>query len=193
MKKLINPFETFSEKQLLFFGLSATILGTFLGFIFNARFDGVLDLHFNTSVTWQEVAVDNLINLLTLSILYFIAGKIINPKTRAIDVLNISLICRIPFYILPFFNVNQVMFRSSQEIMENFQNGHFTEISSTNLILNLAFSVIAILLLLWFVILLWNGFKIATNAKGKKAIIVFIISLLLTEIVSKYLINYLNK
>ena len=193
MKKIVNPFETFGEKQLLFTGLVATLLGIYIGFIFNARFDGVVDLHFRESVTWQEVALDNLINIVVLSIVLFVAGKIINPKTRIIDILNSSLISRIPFYILPFFNVNQIMFHSSNEMMESIQNGQFSEITSTNLILTLVFSLVAILLLICFVILLWNGFKIATNAKGSKAIILFVVSLFVAEIVSKYLIIYLNK
>ena len=193
MKKIVNPFETFSEKQLLFTGLVATVFGIFIGFVFNARFDGVVDLHFSESVTWQEVALDNLINIVVLSIVLFVAGKTINPKTRIIDILNSSLISRIPFYILPFFNVNQIMFHSSNEMMESIQNGQFSEITSTNLILTLVFSLVAILLLICFVILLWNGFKIATNAKGNKAIILFVVSLFVAEIVSKYLIIYLNK
>ena len=193
MKKIVNPFETFSEKQLLFTGLVATVFGIFIGFVFNARFDGVVDLHFSESVTWQEVALDNLINIVVLSIVLFVAGKIINPKTRIIDILNSSLLSRIPFYILPFFNVNQIIFRSTNEIMESIQSGQFSEITSTNLILTLVFSLVAILLLICFVILLWNGFKIATNAKGNKAIILFVVSLFVAEIVSKYLIIYLNK
>ncbi len=190
---MFNPFENFDEKQLLLTGLFATLLGIYIGFVFNARFDGVVDLHFRESVTWQEVALDNLINIVVLSILMFIAGKIINPKTRIIDILNSSLISRIPFYILPFFNVNQIIFRSSNEMMESIQGGQFSEITSSNLILNLAFAVIAIPILICFVILLWNGFKIATNAKGNKAIILFVVSLFVAEIVSKYLIIYLNK
>lgn len=188
MKKLLNPFETYSEKQLLFFGLIGSLVGVIVAYLFNARFDGILDIHFDEMVTWKEVIVDNLINVLVLSVLLFAVGKIINPKTRFIDLFNASLICRIPYYFMPVFNSNNYMFQIGEEIMSTIQKGNFNEISTMSVISNLIFAVLAIISLIF---LLWNGFKIATNAKGKKPIILFVTGLLLAEILSKNLINYL--
>jgi hypothetical protein len=60
-----------------------------------------------------------------------------------------------------------------------------------SVISNLIFTIFAVLAIISLIFLLWNGFKIATNAKGKKPIILFVTGLLLTEILSKNLINYL--
>jgi hypothetical protein len=54
------------------------------------------------------------------------------------------------------------------------------------------FSFVAIFTLIWFSVLLWNGFKVATNAKGIKNIILFIFTILVVEIVSKYIITTFN-
>jgi uncharacterized protein YjeT (DUF2065 family) len=34
MKQLYNPFELYSERQLLIFGLVLTLIGSFLGYLF---------------------------------------------------------------------------------------------------------------------------------------------------------------
>ena len=51
MKKIFNPFQNFSEKQLVLFGSIITIIATALAVLLNGRFDGVLDLHFVEKTT----------------------------------------------------------------------------------------------------------------------------------------------
>jgi hypothetical protein len=119
-------------------------------------------------------------------------GKLINSKTRFVDVLNASLIARIPFYILPFFNFNNVMYDVSNRTYDIMVAGSFNAISTPDIILLMLFSFVAIFTLIWFSVLLWNGFKVATNAKGIKNIILFIFTILVVEIVSKYIITNFN-
>ena len=192
MKQLYNPFELYSERQLLIFGLVLTLIGSFLGYLFNGRFDGIIDFHLLESVIFLEVVLDNFFNAVLLTILLFINGKIINSKTRFVDVLNASLLARIPFYILPFFNFNNVMYDVSNRTYDIMVAGSFNAISTPDIILLMLFSFVAICTLIWFSVLLWNGFKVATNAKGIKNIILFIFTILVAEVVSKYLITTFN-
>ncbi|HRZ31403.1 MAG TPA: hypothetical protein P5188_03755 [Flavobacterium sp.] len=192
MKQLYNPFELYSERQLLIFGLVMTLIGSFLGYSFNGRFDGIIDFHLLESVTFFEVVLDNFFNAVLLTMLLFINGKLINSKTRFVDVLNASLLARIPFYILPFFNFNNVMYDVSNRTYDIMVAGSFNAISTPDIILLMLFSFVAICTLIWFSVLLWNGFKVATNAKGIKNIILFIFTILVAEVVSKYLITTFN-
>jgi hypothetical protein len=192
MKQLYNPFELYSERQLLIFGLVMTLIGSFLGYSFNGRFDGIIDFHLLESVTFFEVVLDNLFNTVLLTTLLFITGKLINSKTRFVDVLNASLIARFPFYILPFCNFNNVMYDVSNRTYDIMVAGSFNAISTPDIILLMLFSFVAIFTLIWFSVLLWNGFKVATNAKGIKNIILFIFTILVVEIVSKYIITTFN-
>jgi hypothetical protein len=192
MKQLYNPFELYSERQLLIFGLVMTLIGSFLGYSFNGRFDGIIDFHLLESVTFFEVVLDNFFNAVLLTMLLFINGKLINSKTRFVDVLNASLLARIPFYILPFFNFNNVMYDVSNRTYDIMVAGSFNAISTPDIILLMLFSFVAICTLIWFSLLLWNGFKVATNAKGIKNIILFIFTILVAEVVSKYLITTFN-
>jgi len=192
MKQLYNPFELYSERQLLIFGLVLTLIGSFLGYLFNGRFDGIIDFHLLESVTFFEVVLDNFFNTVLLTTLLFITGKLINSKTRFVDVLNASLLARIPFYILPFFNFNNVMYDVSNRTYSIIVAGSFNAISTPDMILLMLFSFVAICTLIWFSVLLWNGFKVATNAKGIKNIILFIFTILVAEVVSKYIITTFN-
>lgn len=192
MKKIYNPFEIFSERQLLIFGILFLAIGSFLGFLFNGRFDGVLDLHFVEFADFYEVLLDNLINTMVLTILLFLLGLFINPKTRIIDLLNTALIARIPFYILPVFNINNHMYRITDAMMDLVATNNLEAIAVTDTVFMAIFGILALTTLVWFAILLWNGFKIATNAKGIKIIVLFIVIVLLAEIASKHIIFQFN-
>ena len=51
MKKLLlNPFEKNPETRLFIFGLAVTAIGSYLAYIFNGRYDGVIDLHFTNNI-----------------------------------------------------------------------------------------------------------------------------------------------
>ncbi len=189
-KTLFNPFEKYSEKNLLIFGITATFLGSFVGFVMKARFDGIVDMHLVESIEWHEPLVDNIINALVLFVLFFAFGKMINPKTRAIDILNVSLICRIPIYLVALTNIGGYLEKSTQNMMDkiDFENMYnVPQFELSDMVIILAFSVVMILLLIYMIVLFWKGFRTATNSKGAKNIIIFIVLFIVAEILSKYL------
>lgn len=195
MKKLlINPFEKISETKLLLFGIAITLIGSYLGFIFNGRFDGVIDLHFSEQVTFLQPFIDNVVNVFSLSISLFFFGRIINKKTRFIDILIPSLVARLPFYFLPFTNVNNFMVTFSNEIIGNLdlKNPINFHIETLDLIAILLFALVSIGFLVWFVVLLFNGFKIATNCKTPNQTLLFVFGIILAELLSKTLMYFIN-
>src|SRR5690554_3097774 len=194
-KVLFNPFEKYSEKTLLIFGISATLLGSLVGYLMNARFDGIIDMHLVREVQFQTILIDNIINTLVLFILFFVFGKIINPKTRAIDMLNVSMICRIPMYLVALGNIGGYLERATQSMLngidlDNLQN--IPQFEMLDLFVILIFSVVSIGFLVWMIVLLWKGFKTATNTKRTRDIIIFIMLFILAEVLSKYLIGTFN-
>ena len=194
-KILFNPFEKYSEKTLLIFGIVATLLGSFLGYLMNARFDGIVDMHLVREVQFQTILIDNIINTLVLFILFFVFGKIVNSKTRAIDILNVSLICRIPMYLVVLGNIGGYLERATQSMLngidlDNLQN--IPQFEMLDLFVILIFSVVSIGFLVWMIVLLWKGFKTATNTKRTRDIIIFIMLFILAEVLSKYLIGTFN-
>ena len=196
MKKvLFNPFEQFSERPLILFGISVTILLSMTGAFFNARFDGVIDLHFSTPTFFINTLTDNAVNIVILSLALFTLGKFRNNKTRFIDVFTASLIARIPYYILPFFNWNNTVLVESEKLLKQFmtvQPGAVPQFETTNMLVLVLFAGFSLLFLAWFIYLLYQGYKVATNAKGGIEIILFGVTILIAEVFSKiifYLIN----
>jgi len=101
IKKLFNPFHL-SEKKLMSFGIIALLIGTYLGFIFNCRFDGVIDLHFTEKVKLFQPFIDLLASIVVAAVIFYFIGLFINKKTRILDLFITVLIAKVPFYLLPF-------------------------------------------------------------------------------------------
>ena len=196
MKKIFfNPFEQFSERPLILFGIATTILLSMTGAFFNARFDGVIDLHFSTPTFFINTLTDNALNVVVLSLALFTLGKIRNNKTRFIDVFSASLIARIPYYFLPFFNWNNTILIESEKLVKQFltiQPGTVPEFDNIQMLVLVLFAGASFLFLAWFIYLLYQGYKVATNAKGGVEVVLFGLTILIAEVFSKiifYLIN----
>lgn len=186
MKKWINPFEKNSEKHLIFLGISFFIIGSLMAFFFNSRFDNFLHMAPVESIRLYQPFVDNIIILTCLFIFFLLAGKMIYPKTRAVDILAIILIGNAPFYLMSLTNINDLTTKSTDAILLAME-GAPEDISGFYLLYLTIVGIISLAVLVWIVALLWNGFKTASNAKGIKAVVLFILALIITTVVT-YLI-----
>jgi len=189
-KLLYNPFERFQERSLILVGIIALVIGAFLAFYFQARYDGVLDLHFGYSVKLWQAFADQAVNIICLLICLGVVAFYINKRTRIIDILAVCLFARLPYYVLSIFNVNGVMVKISEKILENPMAITTGNIAMSHLLLLLVFSGLSLLAIIWQLILLYNGIKVASNAKGTIYSILFVIAIVVAEILSKLLINY---
>ncbi|WP_445453409.1 hypothetical protein [Flavobacterium sp. 25HG05S-40] len=183
-----NPFIKFSEKQLLLIGLASMLIGSYLATIFGVTYDGVIDVHLNQEMSFIHSMKENIIIVLLITFLLFGLGKIINPKTRFIDIVNASLIYRIPFYVSAVL-VSIPAVKKIEEAMLK-ESGNFAKIKfeTLDLALLLVMSLLLIILLIYALALLYHGFKTASNAKQLKHIVFFCITILIAEILSKILI-----
>lgn len=183
-----NPFETYSEKTLLLVGTLFTIIGGCLAYIFNVKYDGVLDLHFTEQISYEAItylATDILI--LTFSLI--IVGKYINKKTRFIDVLTAVLISRIPLYFASFLNINNKSFIIGNKILALATTNKMNILTANEVGFMLFQVIIVIGTLIWSIFLLYKGYKTATNAKETKHTLLFILAIVVAEIISKVIIH----
>ena len=190
---LYNPFQRFQTSTLIIAGTIGTIIFCILAYFFETRFDGAIDLHFVNGVEIYQPFIDNIVVIITLSILLFLAGKMVNRKTRFIDNLSVSLIARLPFYFLLFFNYNSSIYKLSHALLEGLSSTHpVADISNSKILLLLAFATTGLLLLAWYITLLYNGYRLSCNAKNNNAILYFVIALIGSEIISKLLIHSIS-
>jgi len=192
MNFLFNPFKRYSEKVLLIIGVFFTLIGSYLAIVFKARFDGVLDFHFVSTVLPRQPLVDNLINIFCLTALLFAVGKYLNSGTRVIDILATVIVARIPYYLLPILNTNNMMTDVTKDLVQSVNAGQVEQIAPAELSILLLFTLIIILVLVWYIYLLYKGFKVAVNAKDTKATVLFFGMVLVAEVLSKFLIFHLN-
>ena len=187
-KYFFNPFLKFSERYLLLIGILSVIAGSFIGMICSVTFDGVFSTHPSVR-TFAESLKENVINVSVVFILLLILGKIINMKTRLIDILAISMIYRIPLYLSAFFVKLPVLDRVIEKIEVHKDHLANLEFDPLELVLILGISSVLMIFLAYAVILLVNGFRTATNLKKWSYYIAFVIVLLAAEIISQTLIT----
>ena len=68
------------------------------------------------------------------------------------------------------------------------QSGEAATINSTDAVIFVIAVIIALLMTIWMVALMYKAYAVSCNLKGAKAIVTFIVSLILAEAVSKVLI-----
>ncbi|WP_339610406.1 YIP1 family protein [uncultured Planktosalinus sp.] len=186
---LFNPFKKYTEYQLVFIGLITAGLGILAASYTNTHFDGVLDTHFANDVSLITACIESLFNLLSIVVVFFILGKFINSKTRLIDIVNLALIVKIPAYFLLPLNINNWIHTKTFHLLEAFGNPTKINFSNTDIFILIGVGAASLVVLIWFFVLLYNGFKIAVNLKTTKHKILFVAGIILAEITSKTLIN----
>lgn len=189
---LFKPFEQYSEKLLIFIGLGMTVLGTFLAQVLNSRFDGAFDLHFIEETLLQQAFIDTFINITSLIFFLYGAALIVNRKTRFVDIITTVTIARIPYYILPLLNMNNKLTDIGTAVLKSVEEDPTAVLSVEILPWLILTTIVTIGALVWYITLLYNGYKIASNAKKGSHVPLFIAALLSAEIASKILIHLLN-
>lgn len=187
-KYFFNPFLKFSERYLLLIGILSVIAGSLIGMIISVTFDGVFSIH-PAARTFAESLKENTINVSVVFISLLILGKIINRKTRLIDILAISMIYRIPLYLSAFFVKLPVLDRVIEKIEVHKDHLANLKFDPMELVLILGISSVLMIFLAYAVILLVNGFRTATNLKKWPYYIAFVIVLLAAEVISQTLIT----
>jgi uncharacterized membrane protein (DUF106 family) len=71
--------------------------------------------------------------------------------------------------------------------MQSIDVQRLMEATMDNMVYLTITGIISILFFIWYMVLLYNGFKVAAHAKGTKPIVLFILALLLAEALSKVL------
>ncbi len=183
-----NPFLKFSEKSLLIVGLLSMIAGSFCGTYCSVTYDGLFSVH-SARRTFFESLLENTVNVLVVFVLLLILGKIINSKTRIVDILNVSIIYRIPLYISGFFVNVPILTRVAEKIEASKGNLENLKFEPLELIMISALSSVLILILVYAVVLLTNGFRTATNFKKWQYYVAFAVVLIIGEILSQTIIH----
>lgn len=185
-KYLKNPFKVVQEKQLFLFGTIALILASFLQLFTYSRSISILKIASVSEVPqWWEVSLDAIITTLCMAIPLFVLGKIINKKTRFIDILNTVLIARIPLIIAIISDLNGYLTSKINAVIQNINNPEAISQQMNDLIPITIISISSLLALVAFGYYIYQGFKTATHLKKALHIIIFVILVLLSDLLTR--------
>lgn len=188
---VFNPFSKFSEKQLFVFGFLFFILEVLVCFYTSTRMDSIF--HFSPQENLTLVSAFFFVTISTVSaiLFLFLLALAINKKTRFIDVVNTVLLSQAPNFLV-LLNIKY----SGLETLAN--NLKTTDGLPPSLHLNtiaLIPFVVGICLLLVLIVygfvLIYNGFKTATNLKKGLHIALFVISLFLFTLFHQIYLQFL--
>lgn len=174
---VFNPFSKFSEKQLLLVGLLFFALTGFVSFYTKTQMDSVFHFSDNENLTINSAFLYLGISCISAIIFLFLLAIVFNKKTRFIDIINTVLISQAPNFILllltKFSGMNEMAKRiSASAKVQNF------DFNTLDLVKLLFTSLFILAIAIYGMVLIFNGFKTATNFKKWQHITLFIVLLL---------------
>jgi hypothetical protein len=189
----LNPFYYIAGVKALVIGVVVIAITGCLAFLKTCRFDGLLNFYIRPlkSPLWICIA-EGFVSWLLFSILILIAGKIISKsRFRIIDLFGTQALARFPYLFL----ASAVMIPGLIPAFIRFNNillsgNGVSQLFSLDLI---AFAFLLIILFtaaIWMVALMYKAFIVSCNVSGKKAVIAFIICLLIGQFISIIVISH---
>ncbi len=184
-KWLFNPFIYLADVKALFWGWLAMIVTAFIGMFSHTHFDGVIDVHtagktFSIGFHLLEQLVDWACATL---IFWGIGAAVSKSVVRAIDIAGTMAFARIPMIFAAIAGFG-IKVPGQLKTVDEITNA----ITPTVIIC----SLVSLVFLIWMVALMYNAFRVSTNLKGGKAITVFIVCLLFSEIIAHLLLAIIS-
>ena len=193
MKQFFNPFMKIAGYRALSYGLAAMLVTSLLMSMFNVHLDGILNVHINGDVSLALALKENLINWLTLVLVFGLAALILNGRAfRFLDLAGIMAFSRIPFLVMPplnrVFNMETIGEKIEKSVLEG--SGELL-LSNTEYLMFGGYLIISLLFIILSVTWLYHGFRLLSNSKGLRANAIFIITLLAGVAASEVLMGSL--
>lgn len=179
-----NPFIRIAGWQAFWVGIVIVVASAVLAGYGNLSFDGAIDAHFGDDLGVAASLAVTGISLFSVVIVMYMAALIISKSTRFIDILGTMTLARAPFLLLAIISPF-VTYPTVDQLLQN-------PLILLGYPLLLLFMLISFPVIVWFIALMYNGFKVSTGAKGKKLVVGFIVALLAAEVVSKVCIHFLS-
>ncbi|MGE8552824.1 MAG: YIP1 family protein [Chryseobacterium jejuense] len=187
-KTIFNPFERFDEKQLLLTGILAIILSIAVGYWTDTTFTSIYKISNVENPSFKIIAITTLLSFLTAIVILFILGKILNSKTRIIDIVNTVLISQLVLILFQCIGKISYIGLAGKNVIkyESAPSGPFPFM---DFLIMISMSFFSIITLVYSITLFYNGFKTATNIKKWQHIVLFCIVSLITTLFCQVIIN----
>lgn len=175
MDILFNPFVYFQGSQSLLSGISVLLLTGFIGYFGNIHFNGVIDIQAKLPAPmWQFLFENIFVWLCMAAVLASIGKKILKSEFSIPDLFGTQALSRWPSVTISLLGLSG----THQRYIKGLEPTRTDE----NLII--AFIIYSILTVFWMVFLMYRSYSFSCKIKGKRAVISFIIGLIIAETLS---------
>lgn len=195
---LFNPSYYLAGGASLLIGIAVLLLSGLVGWLAHTHFDGVLDIHTGREAPLWIHLGEGLVDWVAMGLLLYIAGRVLSAsKVRAVDVFGTQAIARFPYLVAavatltPAFQRQGAAMVDMAERVRGGESATAVAMSSMgqqvpgDLLVFLAIVVFNLLMLVWMVALMYRAYACTCNLKGARAIVSFIVVLIVAEILSK--------
>lgn len=188
-KTLFNPFEKYSEYKLLLFGILFFILTSFVSYYTQNRMTSFMRFDRPEEVlTLKSSFLYCSVSIVSIILILYLIAIVFNRRSRFLDITNTILVSNainIPVLLLThLIDVNKAF--SSDGINENFYQ------YIINLLFIILITAFVISLVIYSIVLFFNGFKTATNIKKLPQIILFVFIFFVSIIICQIFIPKLK-
>ncbi len=188
---LFNPFRYVAGFAALSMGLAAVLVSGFLGSVTTVHFDGVIDIHVGAGGPAWVFVVEGLTAWACLSATLILLGLIFHRRGfRLVDVAGTQALARWPgllvILVLAVRPIRAGFNRCAEALMA--KAGGTSPAAGASTIDVMLFGLVALVILVvivWMVALMYRAYAVSCNAKGAKAVVIFIAALVVAEVLSK--------
>lgn len=186
-KTIFNPFLKFDEKVLLIAGILSVALVFIISYFLGLQTDSLF--HFrriNPDDSLLQIILSTAIVYAISIIILFIYAKIINKRTRLIDIITPVFIAQITAVFIILLKQIPAISKAEKAIMAAVEK-NISELDPMAIIIICIFSFLSLAISAYGIALLYNGFKTATNMKKWQHIVLFAIILLTMMVTMQFL------
>ncbi len=196
-KYLFNPFRYIAGWESLGAGILVLIITSVIALYSHVHLPDLISVKTTPGLTIDLLLVQNFSNWLVPSVLFYLVALVFSKsEVRAVDVFGTQALARFPYLLAVFSGFSGALNKfGSYMLWYGLQIGDEVQITSFEITLAIALILFLTLLTVWMVALQFNAFKTSANLKGAKLIVsfivIFIASIVLTGIISNYLLHLL--
>lgn len=186
IEKLKNPFRYLPLRQAICWGIVAMILTAVFCWQVGLRMTSITQVNYAGGALWKATVGQLVVWLLFSVILYVVGVMLSRSKIRFWDVASFNLFARIPFDLtLLIFAIPTV-----RSVMGLAMDGNIARMMEHMNLLTIV-GVVSLLFSMWYFYWSYKAFAESTNVKNGKGVVAFILSFVVTYLVSGYLLKFI--
>ena len=179
---MFNPFVRIAGPRSLVFGLAGIVAAGLAAAGAGIRFDGLLDVHAGNEVALWMPVVEGLVNWAVFTLLLMVVALLFSKSAvRLIDVAGTQAMARMPLFLVAAICNLPLIQDAFDGVAAVLLGGELDGTTLTGLV---AVILVTLAGVVWMVALMWKAFSISCNMRGGRAIVLFILAVLIGEVVT---------